>query len=1007
MAAAIPTPPRVRLIAEGASARLFESRDVAGGPAALKLSRDESCDAALMAEANASVCFTHPALLPVLAQGWDEAGRVWLLLPLLSGRTLADWSPSPHEFLDELGPVADALDLLHHGGVGHADLKSENILLKERQTGPALLLADLGLLSNLGRPAAGGTPAYLSPSRLDDKPLAWKDDLHSFAVLVFERLAGRLPWRAQVGEALLRDIRAGHLVPLRAYAPDLPGELDGFFTATLRGERQDECVMGWLDILRGFFGWSGLPRSLYLRSEQEFGGDIATREALAAWLSANLYSATSDHVTAGHEELRSLEELARGDASRLRRVLKSLLREQWLRDYSGQAVFHEEPAIVSARLREWLSQEERPDAAALAGWQGLLAALPLPASQEELSATLGLPSKELESLLEDLLARGVLQRDDQGCFESVGIVNLDDLVGRSAALPVPLFEALWSRAVARPGARLQLLGLAKATGAGALLAQVSQAELLDVIERAPGEVCDELRTFLRRSPKDGATEGLLGLLDVVRLVRTDALGAAIERYWTFDAGLSPEADVALNRLLVYQLADSGRVHEAQEFLKRWRERHGASVEGTPLEIQIAAREINLLGTYGAQTEAAALARCYQERFEGREGAWVLHMALANLAENRGDREEALLHSEVALAKLEQEGQSRAMELDLLAYIAGTIVATSDRSRWHRLEGLLSRAESLAAKLEIQSITHRVNAAKALQLLHRGDLAEAKQRLRQLHHSAERSGELKRALFIDTGLFIAARESSDYQELLSGLPALTLLMDGQESVREILNFKKERALLCIAVGELRDANDIVELALAAATESSQVLYTGLFLGLRGRLRSLAGQAKEAARELQLAVESLTVAHALRHRNEYQLELIAADPKADPDGTLIAAVIDHEEAVGERRLLPRAWQLEARRLRRAGSIREAALALEEAFRVAGTLVSPEHRWPLHVEAAELALAAGDRQAARADLERAVAILHDLCLQFTDAPVRERFLARPDRRAVLARLRSLGAE
>jgi hypothetical protein len=154
-----------------------------------------------------------------------------------------------------------------------------------------------------------------------------------------------------------------------------------------------------------------------------------------------------------------------------------------------------------------------------------------------------------------------------------------------------------------------------------------------------------------------------------------------------------------------------------------------------------------------------------------------------------------------------------------------------------------------------------------------------------------------------------------------------------------------------------------------------------------------------------VEHLKEAHALRERNEYQLELIAVDPAADPDGSLLAAVIDHEEAVGERRLLPRAWQLEARRLRLAGSHEQAALALAEAFRIAATLVSPEHRWPLHMEAADLALATGDRPAARNHLVHAVEVLHDFSLQFPDQAVRERFLARPDRRAVLERLKSLG--
>lgn len=605
----------------------------------------------------------------------------------------------------------------------------------------------------------------------------------------------------------------------------------------------------------------------------------------------------------------------------------------------------------------------------------------------------------------ELRDRQLLQAVDENRFIGAMVDGLREY-GELPGLPVQLFDSLWKVSDAHPGARLQLLALAAATGSEAAVAAVSQQEQLSLIDRSPGEVCDRLRSSLRDTIRGEAGAVLLGLLDVVRLVRTKSLEAAIERYWSIDQRLVIDANAALNRLLVYQLADAGRVQAAHEFLQRWRLRHGAAVRGTPLEIQIAAREVNLLGTHGSLAEAEALADRFQDEFAGRAGAWVLHMVATNLAEERGMLGQALSQAEAALAGLRSEDGPPEMELDILAYLCTAIVGASDRSRWAALDGHLQRAESLAIELDVPSITHRVQTATACRLLYRGDLDRAQQHLLRIRRSAERSGELQRAQFIDTSLFIASREAGDFQGMLSRAFEYRRLTAEKESAREILSVQEELCLLSLALGDLEDVKRSLDTALPAAQESALVFFTGIFTGIKGRLALLGGDSAAATRDLRHSVSEFSTAYALRYRNEYQLELIAVDPTADPDGSLIAAVIDHEQAVGERRLLPRAWQLEARRLRLAGAIREAALALAEAFRVAETLVSPEHRWPLHLEAAELALAAGERDAARADLERAVAILHDFSLQFPDPAVRERFLARPDRRAVLERLRTLNA-
>ncbi len=486
MAAAAPTPPRDRLIAEGATARVFVSRDSTGRPAALKLSRSAACDAALIAEADAATRFSHPALLPILGHGIDRDGRTWLLLPLLSGKTLEDWGPSPAALLDGLGPIADALDYIHHLGYGHADLKPSNLLLAQEGHEARLLLADLGLISELGKPAPGGTPAYLSPARLDGNSLSWRDDLHALAVLVYERIAGQMPWHAVEGEALLQDIRLGRVRSLRSRRPDLPGTMESLLVATLQGKDGTHSVADWLDHLRAELGLRPLPRRLFLRPAASQEEDISSRERLAAWLRTHLYSSTSPAVGVGREELRSLEELARGDARRLRNLLDHLLAEQHLQDQSGQAIFAGDPTELLDRLRAQVPAASDEPTQSGHQWERLLTALPMAFSRGDLLSDAESKIEGLETTIFDLLERGLLSEAEEGRFEAQGIVDLHAAASSSLPLPRALFASQWQAAESRPGARLQLLALAHATNAHCLIDSIPQNAMLDVVERAPG-----------------------------------------------------------------------------------------------------------------------------------------------------------------------------------------------------------------------------------------------------------------------------------------------------------------------------------------------------------------------------------------------------------------------------------------------------------------------------------------------------------------------------------------
>ncbi|MCB9514210.1 MAG: hypothetical protein H6694_07860 [Candidatus Latescibacteria bacterium] len=423
-----------------------------------------------------------------------------------------------------------------------------------------------------------------------------------------------------------------------------------------------------------------------------------------------------------------------------------------------------------------------------------------------------------------------------------------------------------------------------------------------------------------------------------------------------------------------------------------------------VEIQMAAREVSVLAAYGAFEEARSRVETYERRFAGREGRWVLHMAQANLEEALGNRRQRILQSEMALSGLIAEGGPARMQLDLQLSIAGAIILCSDAEQWARVPELLDRSKQLASEEEILGLQQKTEVLHAHLALFRGDFAVARKHFLQAKRDAERSGELSRAQFIEGGLAIVHKETGMSYAALQALEDFGKKYGGAEGLRNTLTSQDELADVCILVGDLERAAAIIEAGLPAAEETGRGFSIGIFRGLRGRLRHLLGDPAAAAPDLRAAVEQLQAAHALRDRNQYLLELIDADSMEDRDGARVAAIIEHEEAVSERRLLPKAWLLESRRLRRAGAVRDAALALQQAFEVAATLENPEHRWPLHLEAAELALEAGAVEAAREDLERALDILRDLSLQYPAGPLRERFLARPDRRLVLVRLRAL---
>jgi serine/threonine-protein kinase len=228
----------VRLLGSGGMAQVWEAVDeTLGRGVAVKvlhphLAADATFVRRFRQEAIAAARLTHPGIVGVYDTCSDGVHES-IVLELLDARTLRD-------VLDERGTLdvestrriglrmLDALEAAHRCGLVHRDVKPSNVLLC---TDGRVKIADFGIAkaddqTELTREGSlVGTAAYLSPEQLTGDPLDGRSDLYSLGVVLYECLAGRVPFKGDSGAAIA--LARLHHTPLdpRQYRTDIPASL--------------------------------------------------------------------------------------------------------------------------------------------------------------------------------------------------------------------------------------------------------------------------------------------------------------------------------------------------------------------------------------------------------------------------------------------------------------------------------------------------------------------------------------------------------------------------------------------------------------------------------------------------------------------------------------------------------------------------------------------------------------------------------------------------------------
>jgi serine/threonine-protein kinase len=185
------------------------------------LAADDKIVARFTREARAASRISHPHAINVTDFGESENGIVYLVMEYLRGRTLKNIvrsdGPMPLARVVEIvRQVSGALEAAHAEGVVHRDLKSDNIMLEEASGGGDWAkVLDFGIAKIQERedkPDEGltapnliiGTPQYMSPEQCSQaSDIDTRSDIYSFGVIVFEMLAGHVPFTGDSPTAIM------------------------------------------------------------------------------------------------------------------------------------------------------------------------------------------------------------------------------------------------------------------------------------------------------------------------------------------------------------------------------------------------------------------------------------------------------------------------------------------------------------------------------------------------------------------------------------------------------------------------------------------------------------------------------------------------------------------------------------------------------------------------------------------------------------------------------------
>jgi eukaryotic-like serine/threonine-protein kinase len=190
-------------------------------------------------EAKSAAGLNHPNVVGVFDRGEHE-GTYYIAMEFLTGRTLKDIvtseAPLPQERVIDVGTqILEAAGFAHRHGVIHRDFKPHNVIVDEhghaKVTDFGIARAGASEMTETG--SIMGTAQYLSPEQAQGHAVTATSDIYSIGVMLYEMLAGRLPFEGDSAVAVALKHLSEPPAPISQWRPDVHPALEAVVMAAL------------------------------------------------------------------------------------------------------------------------------------------------------------------------------------------------------------------------------------------------------------------------------------------------------------------------------------------------------------------------------------------------------------------------------------------------------------------------------------------------------------------------------------------------------------------------------------------------------------------------------------------------------------------------------------------------------------------------------------------------------------------------------------------------------